>query len=59
VIDFSVVPALWMIAIGLIGFGSYAGIFARRHKSVTGWLVFVIGIGLLIYVLELVVAGVR
>jgi hypothetical protein len=54
----SIIPILWLIAIGLIGFGSYAGVFGRKRQSVTGWLVFVIGVGLVIYVLELLISGV-
>ncbi|MER8975441.1 MULTISPECIES: hypothetical protein [unclassified Mesorhizobium] len=57
--EISVIPILWVIAIGMIGFGSYRGFFARDWRgSVSGWLVFIVGIALQLGVIELLISGV-
>ncbi|TIM05824.1 hypothetical protein [Mesorhizobium sp.] len=55
----SVIPILWVIAIGMIGFGSYRGFFGEgRWDTVSGWLVFVLGIALQLGIIELLISGV-
>lgn len=47
--QFCVLAALWCLAIGLVGGGSYLGIFHRyREARVAGWLIFLDGIWLLL-----------
>ncbi|MER8961403.1 MULTISPECIES: hypothetical protein [unclassified Mesorhizobium] len=57
--EISIIPILWVIAIGMIGFGSYRGFFAReRRDTVSGWLIFIIGITLQLCMIELLISGV-
>jgi len=55
----SVIPIFWMIAIGMIGLGSYIGILGDRRNTVAGWLIFVCGIAVQLGVLDLLIANIE
>lgn len=56
----SVVPVVGTVAIGLIGVGSHSGVFSRRRdQRIAGWLVFIIGVGLFVGLIEALIAGVE